>query len=95
VIFSGNFSESWISTQNRDTRAILLKTMLVHVSCIQSTQIRGKTIAKGFRKVDTFWTYHMTHNSTVQQINDQPDNNNSTLHRNQPGALIDDKAYLA
>jgi hypothetical protein len=41
----------------RDTRAILLKTALVHVSCIQNTQIRGKTTAKGFRKVDTFWTY--------------------------------------
>jgi hypothetical protein len=32
--------------------------MLVRVSCIQNTQIRGKTIAKGFGKVDTFWTYH-------------------------------------
>jgi hypothetical protein len=33
--------------------AILLKTMLVRVSSIQNTQIRGKTIAKGFGKVDT------------------------------------------
>jgi hypothetical protein len=32
--------------------------VLVRVSCIQNTQIRGKTIAKVFRKVDTFWTYH-------------------------------------
>jgi hypothetical protein len=35
-----------------------MKTALVHVSCIQNTQIRGETIAKGFGKVDTFWTYH-------------------------------------
>src|SRR5215203_1625870 len=52
------FPESWISAQKRDTRAILLKTALVRVSCIQNTQIRGKTIAKVFGKVDTFWTYH-------------------------------------
>jgi hypothetical protein len=57
MIFSGNFPESWISAQKRDTRAILLKTTLVRVSCIQNTQIRGKTTAKGFGKVDTFWTY--------------------------------------
>ncbi|KAK1629071.1 hypothetical protein QYE76_003386 [Lolium multiflorum] len=41
----------------RDTMAILPKTALVRVSCIQNTQIRGKTIAKVFEKVDTFWTY--------------------------------------
>jgi hypothetical protein len=29
-----------------------------------------------------------THNSAIQQINDQPDDNSSTLHRDQPGALI-------
>jgi hypothetical protein len=46
-----------ISAQKRDTRAILLKTTLVHVSYIQNTQIRGETISKVFRKVDTFWTY--------------------------------------
>jgi hypothetical protein len=40
-----------------DTRVILLKTALVHVSCIQNTQIRGETTAKVFGKVDTFWTY--------------------------------------
>jgi hypothetical protein len=51
------FPESWISAQKWDTLAILLKTALVHVSCIQNTQIRGKTTAKGFGKVDTFWTY--------------------------------------
>jgi hypothetical protein len=33
--------------------------MLVHVSCIQNTQIRGKTTAKGFGKVDIFWTYQL------------------------------------
>jgi hypothetical protein len=52
------FPESQISAQKRDTRAILLKTVLVRVSCIQNTQIRGETIAKVFGKVDTFWTYH-------------------------------------
>jgi hypothetical protein len=57
AIFSGIFPESRISTQKLDTRAILLKTVLVHVSCIQNTQIRGETIAKVFEKVDTFWTY--------------------------------------
>jgi hypothetical protein len=58
AIFSGIFFESWISAQKQDTRAILLKTALVRVSCIQNTQIRGETIAKVFGKVDTFWTYH-------------------------------------
>jgi hypothetical protein len=57
AVFSGIFSESWISAQKRDTRAILLKTALVYVICIQNTQIRGETIAKVFGKVDTFWTY--------------------------------------
>jgi hypothetical protein len=41
----------------KDTRAILLKIALVHVSCIQNTEIRVETIAKVFRKVDMFWTY--------------------------------------
>jgi hypothetical protein len=50
VIFPG----SWISAQKQDTRAILLKTALVRVSCIQNTQIRGETIAKVFGKVDMF-----------------------------------------
>jgi hypothetical protein len=58
VIFPGIFPESWISAQKRDTRAILLKTALVRVSCIQNIQIRGETTAKVFGKVDTFWTYH-------------------------------------
>jgi hypothetical protein len=44
--FPGFFSESQISAQKQDTRAILLKTALVLVSCIQNTQIRGETIAK-------------------------------------------------
>jgi hypothetical protein len=48
------FTESWISAQKRDTRAILLKTALVRVSCNQNTQIRGETIVKVFGKVDTF-----------------------------------------
>src|SRR5215212_7024087 len=61
-INSEDFPESWISAQKRDTRAVLLKTTLVRVSCIQNTQIRGKTIAKVFGKVDTFWTYHMLKN---------------------------------
>ena len=55
---SEDFPESWISAQKRDTGTVLLKTALVCVSCIQNTQIRGKTIAKVFGKVDTFWTYH-------------------------------------
>jgi hypothetical protein len=57
--FPGFFPESWISTQKQDTRAILLKTALVCVSCIQNTQIRGETTTKVFRKVDTFWTYQL------------------------------------
>jgi hypothetical protein len=59
AIFFGIFPENWISAQKRDTRAILLKTALVHVSYIQNTQIRGKTTVKGFGKVDTFWTYQL------------------------------------
>jgi hypothetical protein len=59
AVFSGIFPESRISAQKRDTRAILLKTALVHVRCIQKTQIRGETIAKVFGKVDTFWTYQV------------------------------------
>jgi hypothetical protein len=53
-----DFPESWISAQKQDIRAILLKTALVRVSCIQNTQIRGETTAKVFGKVDTFWAYH-------------------------------------
>ena len=45
--------------KKQDTKAILLKTALVRVSCIQNTQIRRKTIAKVFGKVDTFWTYQL------------------------------------
>jgi hypothetical protein len=59
AVFSGIFPESWISAQKQDTRAILLKTALVRVSCIQNTQIRGETTAKVFGKVDTFWTYQL------------------------------------
>jgi hypothetical protein len=65
VIFSRIFTESWISVQKRDTRAILLKTALVCVSCIQNTQISGETIAKVFGKVDTFWTYHCTQHNQI------------------------------
>jgi hypothetical protein len=54
AIFSGIFPESWISAQKQDARAILPKTALVCVSCIQNTQIRGETIAKVFGKVDMF-----------------------------------------
>jgi hypothetical protein len=50
AVFSGIFPESWISTQKQDTRAILLKTALVRVSCIQNTKIRGETTAKVFGK---------------------------------------------
>jgi hypothetical protein len=57
AIFSEIFPESWISAQKQVTRAILLKTALVRVSCIQNTQIRGETIEKVFEKIDTFWTY--------------------------------------
>jgi hypothetical protein len=35
------FPESWISAQKQVTKAILLKAVLVRVSCIQNTQIRG------------------------------------------------------
>jgi hypothetical protein len=57
AIFSRIFPESWISAKKQNTRAILLKTALVRVSCIQNIQIRGETIAEVFGKVDTFWTY--------------------------------------
>jgi hypothetical protein len=57
AVFSRIFPKSSISAQKRDTRAILLKTALVHVSYIQNAQIRGEITAKVFRKVDTFWTY--------------------------------------
>jgi hypothetical protein len=59
AIFSGIFTQSRISAQKRDTRAILLKTALVCVTCIQNTQIRGETTTKVFGKVDTFWTYQL------------------------------------
>jgi hypothetical protein len=59
AVFSRIFSEIRISAQKRDTRAILLKIALVHVSCIQNTQIRGETIAKVFGKVDMFWMYQL------------------------------------
>jgi hypothetical protein len=68
AIFSGIFPKSWISAQKQDTRAILLKTALVRVSCIENTQIRGETIAKVFGKVDTFWTYQL---STPQWVYNQ------------------------
>ena len=42
---------------NKTLNAILLKTMLVGVSSNQIMQIRGKTVAKVFRKVDTIATY--------------------------------------
>jgi hypothetical protein len=61
AVFSEIFPESRISAQKRDTRAILLKTALVRVSCIQNTEIRGETIAKVFGKVDMFWTYQPLH----------------------------------
>jgi hypothetical protein len=51
------FPKSQISTQKQDTGAIMLKTTLVRVSCIQDTKIRGKTTAKVFGKVDSFWAY--------------------------------------
>jgi hypothetical protein len=57
--FPGFFLKVGISAQKQDTWAILPKIALVHVSCIQNTQIRGETIAKGFGKVDKFWTYHL------------------------------------
>jgi hypothetical protein len=55
--FPSFFPESQISAQKQDTRAILLKTTLIRVSCVQNTQIRGETTTKVFGKVDTFWTY--------------------------------------
>jgi hypothetical protein len=59
AVFSGIFPESWISAQKQETRAILLKTALVRVSCIQNTQIRGEITTKVFGKVDMFWTYQL------------------------------------
>jgi hypothetical protein len=59
AVFSRIFPKSRISAQKWDTRAILLKTTLVCVSCIQNIQIRGEMITKVFGKVDTFWTYQL------------------------------------
>src|SRR4051794_26081582 len=53
------FSRKLISAQKQDTMAILLKTALVRISCIQNTQVRGQILTKRFGKVDTFWTYHL------------------------------------
>jgi hypothetical protein len=55
--FPGFFLKVGFFQKKQDTRAILLKTALVHVSCIQNTQIRGETTTKVFGKVDTFWMY--------------------------------------
>jgi hypothetical protein len=57
MIFPEFLLEVGFLHKKRDTRAILLKTASVRVSCIQNTQIKGETIAKVFGKVDTFWTY--------------------------------------
>jgi hypothetical protein len=57
--FPGFFLKVGFLHKNEKTKAILLKTALVPVSCIQNTQIRGKTAAKEFGKVDTFWTYQL------------------------------------
>jgi hypothetical protein len=81
--FSWIFTESWISAQKWDTRAILLKTASVRVSCIQNTQIKRETIAKVFRKVDTFWTYQvppcpMTWNKPISKWQDKQIMNTST-----------------
>jgi hypothetical protein len=50
AVFSGIFPEIRISAQKQDTKAILLKTALVRVSCIQNTQISGKTTTKRVRE---------------------------------------------
>jgi hypothetical protein len=55
--FLGFFLKVGFLHKRKDTRTILLKTVLVRVSCIQNTQIRGETTAKVFGKIDTFWTY--------------------------------------
>jgi hypothetical protein len=39
TIFSGIFLESQISAQKQDTRVIMLKIVLVHINCMQNTQI--------------------------------------------------------
>jgi hypothetical protein len=57
--FSGFFPKVGFLQKKQDTRAILLKTVLVHVSCIQNTQIRGETTSKVFGKVDMFWRYQL------------------------------------
>ena len=55
----GVFLESWLFCTKEDTRAILLKTALVRVSCIQIIQVRDQTTTKVFGKVDTSWTYQL------------------------------------
>jgi hypothetical protein len=55
--FPGFFLKVGFLHKNRTPGAILLKIALVHISCIQNTQIRGETTTKVFGKVDTFWTY--------------------------------------
>ena len=60
--FSWNFLAHFIfhlSCTKIDIHETLLKIASVRVSCIQIMQIRGKTIAKVFGKVDTFGTYQL------------------------------------
>jgi hypothetical protein len=71
AIFSGNFPESWISAQKQDTIAILLKTALVHVSCIQNTQDRGQITTIVFGKVDVFWTYQWTRHISAEDLKEK------------------------
>ena len=56
--FPGIFCETLFLHINETPKVILLKTALVRVSFIQIMQIRGKTTANVFGKVDTFRTYH-------------------------------------
>jgi hypothetical protein len=59
---------------------ILLKIASVRVSCIQNTQIRGETIAKVFRKVDTFWTYQELMDVASYDVDDAHDDELVTVY---------------
>ena len=72
----GYFPKVGFSAQKEDTRAILLKTALVRVSCIQIIQVRDQTTAKVFEKVDTFWTYQ----PLTQLTNPPPAHKGDTLY---------------
>jgi hypothetical protein len=50
AIFSGNFSESWISVQKQDARSILLKQRYSVLVAFETHKLEGKQQQKCSRK---------------------------------------------